>query len=292
MHLDGDMPSLPDGRVPRWAGNTWIADGECIPYLSYTANFDGWSDDLTSLHERDGSSLHPIDVASRESALDSLSAFGFPANGTLLEIGSSSGYLLEELRNKYPSATLLGSDVIPGALLRLHEKLPGVPLLQIDITNNPLPSGTLDAVVALNVLEHIKDDQRALREMARLLKPGGLVLLEVPAGPNLYDGYDAFLQHFRRYSRQEVDMLLRSAKVQIVSKSTLGSVVYPAFWFSKKLNRMRSRTAADPAIVSDAIRSTKTDPLVKLAFRFERWIHQFVQIPFGIRHVVVARKPL
>jgi SAM-dependent methyltransferase len=292
MRLDRDMPLLPDGRVPQWAGNTWIAGGELIPYLSYTANFDGWSDDLTNLHERDGGSLHPIDVASRESALDSLSAFGFPATGTLLEIGSASGYLLEDLRRKYPTATLLGSDVIPGALMRLHQKLPGVPLLQIDITNNPLPSGAFDAIVALNVLEHIKDHQRALQEMARLLKPGGLLLVEVPAGPSLYDGYDAFLHHFRRYSRQDVEALVQSADVQIVSRSTLGFVVYPAFWLSKKLNRMRSRTAADPALVSDAIRNTAASALVKLAFSFERRARRFFHVPFGIRHVVVARKPL
>ena len=52
----------------------------------------------------------------------------------------------------------------------------------------------------LNVLEHIEDDNEALMQAKRILKPGGILVLEIPAGPHLYDIYDKFLRHFRRYN--------------------------------------------------------------------------------------------
>src|SRR5947209_6623822 len=266
MDLVLKMPPLPDGRVPRWVDTSWMIEGTAAPFLPYTRNFDGWSDDLTNMHERESGADHPIDVASRARAIAALRRFGFPANGTLLEIGSASGYLLEVLRETYPKATTIGSDVIPDALYRLNSKLPGVPLLQIDITDCPLPSASFDAIIALNVLEHIKNDGRAVREMARLLKPGGILLLEVPAGPALFDGYDAFLQHFRRYTAANFRALMCSARLEIVCQDGLGFLVYPAFWLSKKLNRIRYGQTPKADLVAQAIRGTKENAILKIAF--------------------------
>jgi SAM-dependent methyltransferase len=63
-------------------------------------------------------------------------------------------------------------------------------LLHFDLRHCPLPDGSFDGVILLNVLEHIKEDAAALRQIARILKPGGIAAIEVPAGRGLYDIYD------------------------------------------------------------------------------------------------------
>ena len=68
----------------------------------------------------------------------------------------------------------------------------------------PIASATADVVVSTNVLEHVRDDEAALIEILRVLRPGGRAALVVPAGRGIYDYYDRFLRHERRYGRREL----------------------------------------------------------------------------------------
>jgi len=118
-----------------------------------------------------------------------------------------------------PHAQLIGSDYVRGPLEEVARRLPDVPLLQFDLVKCPLPDASVDVVVLLNVLEHIEDDVGAVRQLARILKPGGAVVIEVPAGPHLYDVYDKVLMHYRRYRLSGLKRLLRAAGL---SPSALG----------------------------------------------------------------------
>ena len=66
-----------------------------------------------------------------------------------------------------------------------------------------------DAIVAVNVIEHIQDDQQAVRVLSSLLKPGGRLLIYVPAVPFAYGSLDRMLGHYRRYTRASLAELLR-----------------------------------------------------------------------------------
>src|SRR5262249_15137723 len=153
-------------------------------------NLAGWDDELTRLHQREAAGEHPIDVTSRSHVRAALKAFHSGRSAKFLEIGSSDGLLLKELRTAYPEAVVVGSEVAPDALAQIARDQPGIPLLQLDVVNCRLPTGAFDAVIALNVLEHIEDDEAALRNMGLLLAPRGTLVIEVPAGPRLYDAYD------------------------------------------------------------------------------------------------------
>ncbi|MEY4542830.1 MAG: hypothetical protein RL411_907 [Bacteroidota bacterium] len=128
--------------------------------------------------------------------------------GKILEIGSGIGNIsyffdrdgmdidLSDIREQYRSylkksfekRAVLDMDIVADGFIEMHgDKL-----------------GTYDAVFALNVVEHIKDDKLAIENMIKLLKPGGKIIILVPAYQWLYNGFDVALEHFKRYTKSRL----------------------------------------------------------------------------------------
>ena len=209
---------------PVWNGSTFVRSGKSTRVLSYAVSESGWSDELTSLHEAaTDSGKHFIDVASRRHAINELVRTVGSRDALVLEVGCSAGHLLADMARNLPGATLVGGDYTLGTLLDLAERVPNIPLVQFDLSNSPLTSNSYDAVVLLNVLEHIEDDRAACRHIARMLKPGGVAVIEVPAGPELFDDYDIELRHFRRYTLQGLRATIEGAGLEIERQNYLRS---------------------------------------------------------------------
>jgi SAM-dependent methyltransferase len=245
----------------------------------------GWSDALTTIHEQDAGDDHFIDRASRSHALGQLARHVTGKAPVLLEVGCSSGFMLRALRSAFPHAQVLGADFVAGPLEALGAALPGVPLLQFDLRACPLPAACLDAIVLLNVLEHIDRDVDALRETARVLKPGGVAVIEVPAGPGLYDGYDRQLLHQRRYTLAQLTERVKTAGLSIRSRSHLGVFIYPAFWAVKKKNRLFPPRSSEEqeSTVRGQIRKTRNQALLAALMSAELALGRWVSYPIGIR---------
>lgn len=277
-------------EAPVWTGNGFRLGNASISVLEYSENFAGWSDDLTTLHEETAGDAHPIDVASRVDAVRQLTRYLHGKQApVVLEIGCSSGFLLKDISTELPQAVLVGADVVKAPLYRLAEQLPNVPLMRFDLLKCPLPDSTFDAVVLLNVLEHIEDDVRALRQVFRLLKPGGVAVIEVPAGPHLYDVYDRALMHFRRYAMPELVEKLEDIGFEVTRKSHLGSLVYPAFAYIKRRNQKTNQSDVQ-AVVTKQAKSTSSSILMRAAMGIESFIGGYVSYPMGIRCLLSARK--
>ena len=195
-------PLSEKGPRPIWTGRGFEIGGDRVPIAAYDIGASGWNDALTTMHEDVAGTAHPIDAASRSHAVGQLRRHLARPDGVVLEVGCSSGYLLQEMRGALPEASLIGVDYIRGPLEALAGSMPTVPMLQFDLQRCPLPDACVDAVVLLNVLEHIEDDASAVGHLFRILKPGGVAVVEIPAGPGLYDVYDKQLMHFRRYRRK------------------------------------------------------------------------------------------
>jgi SAM-dependent methyltransferase len=253
----------------------------------------GWTDDLTDFHEETAGANHPIDVASRVHAARQLKNIVVEAP-VVLEIGCSSGFMLREIRRSLPRAFVIGSDYVRGPLEKVLADMPDLPVLQFDLIRCPMPDESLDALVLLNVLEHIRDDAGAVQQLYRTLKPGGVAVIEVPAGPNLFDVYDKMLMHFRRYSLRSITTLLQSAGFEIVKKSHLGFFVYPAFWVIKQRNKrfLSQDEAAQKRVVAGNIRSTQGSWLFHAVMGVELFLGRFVSYPRGIRCLLTCRKPI
>lgn len=297
-------PAAPRQPAPRWDGTAFLVGTERLRVLRYLPELEsGWSDALTTIHEQDAGDDHFIDRASRRHALDELARHltGGAAQaatrpeGTpvVLEVGCSSGFMLRAIRNAFPRALVLGADFVAGPLEALGSALPGVPLFQFDLRASPLPDASLDAVVLLNVLEHIDRDGDALKEVARMLKPGGVAVIEVPAGPGLFDGYDRQLMHQRRYTLKQLAARAREAGLTVASRSHLGFFIYPAFWAVKKKHRLfppataRERERA----VREQIRRTRSNPLLSALMDAELALGRRLTYPVGIRCLMTCLKP-
>ncbi len=266
-------------------------DDQCTPVLEYSENFAGWSDDLTALHEKVAGDKHPIDLASRHDALLQVKHVMPSADAVIMEIGCSSGFLISDMTKYFPEAVILGVDVVKSPLFRLAKSLPGIPLMRFDLLQCPLPDKSVDVLVMLNVLEHIDDDVKALQKAYNLLKPGGSLVLEVPAGPSLYDSYDLKWHHFRRYSVSELRKKLSITGFIIYRKSHLGFLMFPAFFISKLLNRMISIRTKRDVVQEKAVQASGIG-LVRFAMNIESKYLSEISLPFGIRMLVTARKPL
>jgi SAM-dependent methyltransferase len=286
-------PALPSGEVPRWDGQAFQVAGARQAVLSYGQSESHWSPELTLLHEAEAGASHPIDVASRHLALRTLEHLGLGETPVVLDVGCSSGYLVEEIRRVWPGAAVIGSDFLLPPLLKLAGRIPGLPLLQFDLRNCPLPDSSITTVIALNVLEHIDDDGAALRQVHRILQPGGLAHLEVPAGPHLYDLYDEVLQHHRRYRLAEWVSQVRHAGFEVRWATHLGALLYPAFRWAKWKNQRLAALPLEEKLrrVAQQIRHTANSGLMRAALAAELALGRWIRYPFGIRCAVTLRKP-
>ena len=273
--------------VPTWNGTHFVAGNDQVPVLEYSENFAGWSDDLTAMHESVAGDSHPIDLASRADALAQVRAALPAGRGVVMEIGCSSGFFIRDLCRALPNATVIGADVVKVPLLNLARTLPGVPLIRFDLLQCPLPDACVDVLVMLNVLEHIEDDVRALQCAFKLLRPGGVLVLEIPAGAYLYDAYDAQLCHFRRYSAGEVRGKLAAAGFRVKRQSHLGFLLFPLFAAVKLMNKWRGGARV---VVKQQVATTSRSLLVAWAMRAEMWLARYVSLPFGIRVLATAKK--
>jgi SAM-dependent methyltransferase len=271
-----------------------VAEPDGEPFLAYAAAIDvNWSAELEALHE-ESSRDHFIDVATRTAILDGIEGH-VAAGDVVVDVGCSTGYLLEDLRARHPEAALVGVDLVAEGLRKAHETVPDALLLLADCTRLPLPEAGAAAVVSANVLEHVPDDLAALREIRRILRPGGRAAVVVPAGPGLYDYYDRFLDHERRYGRGELADRGRRAGLRVVRDGAIGGFLYPAFWAVKKRNRTRHGGAGAEErrrLVARDIARTQSSAAGAWACRAELALRRRgLDLPVGVRSLVVFERP-
>jgi len=291
--LTGLRPPPGHDAAPPFRVGWDLGDGAPAPYLAYLDDAAaGWSADLEAMHA-ESSLEHPIDVLTRRTAVAALRGGALGPAPRLLDVGCSTGHLLADLRAAFPAAELAGVDAEAAGLPGAHRTVPDAALMYAGATDLPLADGVVDGLVALNLLEHLADDVAALAEFARVLRPGGRAVVVVPSNPGLYDYYDAHLRHERRYAEGELTVKGLVAGLRPLSRTALGSVVYPAFWAVKTRNRRLTLTddEARDRVEADIARSGSS-PLARAAFAIEGALLVHGRRPRrGIREAVVLERP-
>ncbi len=153
----------------------------------------------------------------------------------------------------------------------------------------PFDSATFDAVVALDVVEHCADDGRVVSELARVLKPGGTLVVTVPAFQALWSEHDEALHHLRRYRRHQVRALLDGAALEIRTLSYFNTLLFPAIAAVRLGKRLLPRRRVPQ---SDASTPPKLlNELLWLIFSLERRLLRRVRLPVGVSILAVATRP-
>jgi ubiquinone/menaquinone biosynthesis C-methylase UbiE len=286
---------IPPGYAcePVWTRQGFRLGKETLPILAYEVGNSNWTEDLATFNEQHASSDHFIDRASRSHALRQIKKHARGPAPVILEVGCYTGFLLQELQKELPHARLIGSDYLRGPLERLAVRMPDVPLLQFDLVKCPLPDESVDVAVLLNVLVHIPDDGAAVRQLYRILKPGGTAVIEVAAGPHLYDVFDKIQLHHRRYHLSGLRRLLEESGFHVAHASSLGAFLYPAFRYVKMRNRryLEAPEEVQKEVVARAIQKSGRNRLCEALMWVEGVVRNWLPLPFGIRWLATCVKP-
>jgi len=140
---------------------------------------------------------HPWWKARSRLTLALLRRYGLRPPARVLDVGCGWGTTLAALEHE--GYAVAGLDVSRTALQLLDREDPRRTLIEADLEQPFTPESTYDAALALDVIEHLDDDRGALARISGLIRPGGLLVVSVPARPDLFSEFDAVQGHRRRY---------------------------------------------------------------------------------------------
>jgi len=198
----------------------------------------------------------------------------------VLEIGAGLGNLSMKL---LPRQSYTVSDVDPLYLQYLRNffgNKPKVHVAEIDVEKDehfaPLRE-RFDTVLCLNVIEHVKDDLQAMKNLFAALKPGGCACILVPRNPKLFGTLDEALGHVRRYTEDELVEKLRSVGFAVEKTFTFNKTSVPMWYINGRILKHRTFSRIQLKIF---------DSLIFLVRRVDRFL------PWkGLSVIAIARKP-
>lgn len=208
-----------------------------------------------------------------------------PSQGKVLDVGAGGGKLLSELQKKGWQSS--GVDLEPKAKLQSQKR--NINIQIADATKKiPFRTDYFDAVFAVDSLEHMENDWRALEEIKRVTKSGGVIYLSVPAYPALFSYWDKMLGHYRRYSREKLELLVTSTGLKIERLTFYLSFLLLPAMIVRQIKRLLNQNK-----VSDfqtMFFPWLVKPMLKLLTQAELVLLKKVNLPFGLSLICVCRK--
>ena len=207
-----------------------------------------------------------------------------PVQARVLEVGCGTGHNLPMLgRFGSVDACELDRSARTLASKRLGRKVKDARLPDLSMFER----NGYDMVALLDVLEHVPDDIGSLRAIHRRLKPGGALLLTVPANPWMWSAHDVAHHHFRRYTRAGLSRLFMQAGFEVQLLSYFNSLLFPPIAAARLLHKAAGRDSAD-----DALPGAKINGLLNTVFGLEAGLIGRLPMPFGVSLAAVVRRPL
>lgn len=203
----------------------------------------------------------------------------------ILDAGCGSGGELDELA-RWGSVSGLDSEPagVAAARARGHEDVRlGV------VEQLPWPDGTFDLVTCLDVIEHTPDDARTLTELRRVTRPGGRLLVTVPAHPALWSAHDVASHHYRRYTRGSLRAACRAAGWDLVWETSFNTILLAPVALVRWAGRLRRGQTARSEL---QLTPGPLGALLERVLRLEgALLRRGVRLPAGVSILAVLRNP-
>lgn len=203
----------------------------------------------------------------------------------VLDMGCGTGGMLEPLR---AFGGVEGVDASESAVRFCHER-GETAVTHLTSDELPFADGTFDVVTALDVIEHIEDDTAAVREVRRVLAPGGIFLVTVPAHPALWGAQDEISHHFRRYTARTLRELLAASGLRERRMTYFNSILFPPI----AAIRLARRLLPEPDELRSDFEMTNDGPVNRAlarVFASETAVLRRRDLPFGISLLAVAEQ--
>lgn len=186
-----------------------------------------------------------------------------------------------------PSGRVIGldADVHHG-----HPAGTGLDFVVATLNAIPLASGSLDVVLALDVLEHLDDDVNALREIRRILKPAGLLIVTVPAMPSLWGGQDMVSEHRRRYTRKTLHRAFAEAGFGPPRMTHFNTFLFPPIALTRWMRAARGSANRNQSDFAGSHPGVLNRALAKI-FSTERYLIGRVPLWFGVSLLAICSMP-
>ena len=202
----------------------------------------------------------------------------------IVDLGCGTGLILGELNN---IAMTFGVDFSALALTFCRRR--GLEhLVCADVNNLPFADTQFDLVFALDLLEHIEDDIHLMSEIYRILRPGGTIMITVPAHKSLWSEHDEALHHFRRYSyRRFLNLITETGFVPRKYTYCISFTFIPIVLF-RHIQRL-VKPSGKPKTHLIVLPSWINKALIKV-LNIEAYLLRYINLPFGISLLCLAKK--
>ncbi|HVI06030.1 MAG TPA: class I SAM-dependent methyltransferase [Sphingomicrobium sp.] len=206
-----------------------------------------------------------------------------PEKARILEVGCGTGHNLAMLK---AFGSLGASELDRCARAVASKRLPG------KVRNAKLPDLSMfkrngyDLIALLDVLEHVPNDLASLRSIHMRLKPGGALLLTVPANPWMWSAHDVAHHHFRRYTKRQLEELFLRSGLEIQVLSYFNTLLFPLVAAMRIMGKISRKASAD-----DKLPINPVNWALGTTFGFEAGLLGRVPLPFGVSLVAVVRRP-
>jgi ubiquinone/menaquinone biosynthesis C-methylase UbiE len=212
----------------------------------------------------------------------------FSSNSVILEIGCSGGPLLKQL-NEAGFREIRGIDISEKAIEKAHQS--GFKNASVmDAHQLVFEDNTFDIIIASDVLEHLEGEHKALSEWRRVLKPGGTLLVGVPAFKLLWSHHDVINHHQRRYTVSSLLNALKKAGFEVSYHFYWNSLLFIPRLFFNLLNKRRPEQSQSSHLF---LPHPWVNTVLTLMMMFENlWVTIFYAsfLPFGISIIASAKK--
>jgi SAM-dependent methyltransferase len=203
-------------------------------------------------------------------------------NMTVAELGVGCGSNIQEFSKYY---NIIGIDSSEDSIK--YCGLKGIKIKKAILpSTGELPHNHFDCILLLDVLEHIENDQLAIENISKLLKEDGFLFVTVPAYQWLFNNYDKFSCHFRRYTAKQLHHILINSGFRKIIISYYNFFLFPFAVILRLCKKFLNQTDKKELDMP----STFVNKLFQMIFQMERFILPYISLPFGLSIIAIYKK--